>query len=186
MRFDKRFGPTALILVVLLPFYFGCTHNATFEKRGCFPTVCFTPGGDCTSIIVGEIEKAKKRILVQAYSFTSVPIADALVDAFHRGVKVEVILDKSQKGQRASMIDLLVDTGIPTYIDTQHSIAHNKIMVIDRTTVITGSFNFTKAAQEKNAENLIFLHAPALISRYTKNWMGHREHSQQIAVSGRL
>jgi phosphatidylserine/phosphatidylglycerophosphate/cardiolipin synthase-like enzyme len=44
---------------------------------------------------------------------------------------------------------------IPTYIDSKHTIAHNKIMIIDKATVITGSFNFTKAAEEKNAENLL-------------------------------
>jgi phosphatidylserine/phosphatidylglycerophosphate/cardiolipin synthase-like enzyme len=47
--------------------------------------------------------------------------------------------------------------GVSTYIDDKHAIAHNKIMIIDRGTVITASFNFTKAAEERNAENLLII-----------------------------
>jgi hypothetical protein len=76
-------------------------------------------------------------------------IAQALVDAHKRGVHVEIILDKSNRSKKYSAADFTFNMGIPTYIDAQHSIAHNKVMIIDKETVITGSFNFTKAA-EKN------------------------------------
>lgn len=144
-------------------------------------TVCFTPGGDCTRIIVKEIDQAQKTILVQAYSFTSAPIAKAILDASKRGVKVQVILDKSQKTQKYSSADFFIHTGVPTYIDSEHAIAHNKIILIDDKTLITGSFNFTKAAQEKNAENLLVLHDPALISLYKKNWQSHFQHSMVLS-----
>ena len=54
-------------------------------------------------------------------------------------------------------------------IDSQHAIAHNKVMVIDAETVITGSFNFTKAAEDNNAENLLVIHDKVLAERYAKN-----------------
>ena len=60
-------------------------------------TVCFTPGENCTDTIVQALGDAKRTILVQAYSFTSAPIAKALLDAHKRGVQVQVILDKSQR-----------------------------------------------------------------------------------------
>jgi phosphatidylserine/phosphatidylglycerophosphate/cardiolipin synthase-like enzyme len=71
------------------------------------PVVCFTPGQDCTGIIVDEISGAQQSILVQAYSFTSVPILAALKAAHARGVDVEVIVDKtsarvSKSGSRYS------------------------------------------------------------------------------------
>jgi phosphatidylserine/phosphatidylglycerophosphate/cardiolipin synthase-like enzyme len=59
-----------------------------------------------------------------------------------------------------------------------YAIAHNKVIVIDSETVLTGSFNFTKAAQEKNAENLLIIRDPALAAQYTQNWDTHRQHSQ--------
>ena len=61
---------------------------------------CFTPGEDCTGVIVSEIGTAKREVLVQAYSFTSPPIVKALADAKRRGVDVRVILDRSQTGQK--------------------------------------------------------------------------------------
>jgi phosphatidylserine/phosphatidylglycerophosphate/cardiolipin synthase-like enzyme len=103
-------------------------------------TVCFTPGGNCTDAIVQALGDAKRTILVQAYSFTSAPIAKALLDAHTRGVQVQVILDKSQRTEKYSSADFLANQGVPTMIDANHAIAHNKVMVIDGETVITGSF----------------------------------------------
>jgi len=121
---------------------------------------------------------AKSTVLVQAYSFTNSSIAKALVDAQKRGVRVEVILDKSQRTERYSEADFLAHSGIPVSIDAAHAIAHNKVMVIDSETVITGSFNFTKAAEEHNAENLLVLHDKELAARYADNWRKHRAHSE--------
>jgi len=112
----------------------------------------FSPNGGCTQAVVEALNAAKKTILVQAYSFTSVPIAKALVEAKNRGVDVRVILDKSQRTERYSGATFLANEGIPTFIDAAHKIAHNKVMVIDGQEVITGSFNFTKAAESGNAE----------------------------------
>jgi phosphatidylserine/phosphatidylglycerophosphate/cardiolipin synthase-like enzyme len=132
-------------------------------------TVCFTPGGNCTDAIVQALGGAKHTILAQAYSFTSAPIAKALLDAHKRGVQVQVILDKSQRSDKYSSADFLANQGVPVVIDANHAIAHNKVIVIDGELVITGSFNFTKAAQEKNAENLLILRDLALAAQYTKN-----------------
>jgi phosphatidylserine/phosphatidylglycerophosphate/cardiolipin synthase-like enzyme len=146
------------------------------------PTTCnweiyFSPHGGCTDAIIRELNKAKSTILVQAYTFTSAPIAKALLNAHKRGVKVEVILDKSQRTDKYSPATFFFNTGIPVKIDAQHAIAHNKVMIIDEETVITGSFNFTKAAEESNAENLLVVRDKKLAERYTKNWQEHEKHS---------
>jgi phosphatidylserine/phosphatidylglycerophosphate/cardiolipin synthase-like enzyme len=140
--------------------------------------VYFSPHGSCTDAIIKELNKAKSTVLVQAYSFTSAPIAKALFNAHKRGVKVEVILDKSQRTDKYSSATFLFNAGIPTKIDSKHAIAHNKVMVIDGETVITGSFNFTKAAEEKNAENLLVIRDKKLAERYTKNCEEHERHSE--------
>lgn len=147
--------------------------------------VCFTPGQNCTEVIVKTLSEARTSVYVQAYSFTSAPIAKALLDAHKRGVHVDVILDKSNRTARYSSADFLANQGVPTFIDAQHGIAHNKVMVIDEETVITGSFNFTRAAQEKNAENLIVIKDKALAARYNENWKGHRKHSDPFIGKGR-
>jgi phosphatidylserine/phosphatidylglycerophosphate/cardiolipin synthase-like enzyme len=68
--------------------------------------------------------------------------------------------------------------GIITYIDDRHAIAHNKIIIIDQETVITGSFNFTKAAEEENAENLLIIKSKELAKSYIDNWYNHKKHSE--------
>lgn len=139
--------------------------------------VFFSPRGGGTQAIVREIDSARTEILIQAYSFTSAPIAKALVSAHKRGVKVVALLDKSQRGRDYTSATFLAHAGIPVYIDNQHAIAHNKILIIDRDTVITGSFNFTKAAEEKNAENLLILRSGELAVLYLRNFDRHMAHS---------
>ena len=137
----------------------------------------FSPKGGGQQAIVDAIGQAKESVYVQAYSFTSSPIAKALLEAHKRGVTVEAVLDKSQKSAQYSGATFLKNEGIPVYIDAAHAIAHNKVMVIDGQTVVTGSFNFTKAAEEKNAENLLIIKDKGLARLYMDNWERHRGHS---------
>jgi phosphatidylserine/phosphatidylglycerophosphate/cardiolipin synthase-like enzyme len=140
--------------------------------------VYFSPHGGCTDAILSQINQAKTEILVQAYSFTSKPIARALIQAKKRGVKIIAILDKSNRTQRYSAAPCLKDMEIPVYIDDKHAIAHNKIMIIDNRVVITGSFNFSMAAETKNAENLLILDdLPDLTRAYRDNFQHHLSHS---------
>src|SRR6266436_2785823 len=151
--------------------------------------VCFTPGQDCTGLVVAEIDAAQGTIRVQAYSFTSTPILSALKAAHTRGVDVEVIVDKtsarlSKSGSRYSAATYLTNAGVPVWVDVRVSIAHNKVMVIDGTTVITGSFNFTASAQSRNAENLLAIRDPTLVAQYRANWESRRAVSVPYAGPG--
>ena len=142
--------------------------------------VYFSPNRGATTAVVDVLNAARSTVLVQAYSFTSAPIAKALVDAHARGVAVQVILDRKETGAKYSSADFLVHAGIVTLIDGAHAIAHNKVMVVDGDTVITGSFNFTTAAERQNAENLLVIHDRALAARYIDNWRAHAEHSSRF------
>ncbi len=140
--------------------------------------VYFSPHGGCTEAVVNEIDAAKTSILVQAYSFTSAPIAESLVEAHKRGVHIEVILDDSQQSEKYSSADFIAHAGIPLLIDAKHAIAHNKIIIIDGGVVITGSFNFTRQAEHANAENLLVIRDRAIAEKYAENWHVHAEHSE--------
>lgn len=140
--------------------------------------VYFSPRGGCANAIVQKIGEAKDSVFVQAYSFTSEPIAKSLADAKKRGVTISVILDRDQQNDQYSEANFLSRADIRTLIDGEHAINHNKVMVIDGVTVITGSFNFTMAAEEKNAENLLIIRDKALAQRYTENWYVHAAHSK--------
>ena len=123
--------------ILLVLFLAASRHAADIQ-------VFFSPKGGCTEAVVANLNKATNNVIVQAYSFTSVPIAQALVDAQKRGVKVRVILDRSQRTEKYTEADFLLHAGVPTWIDAKHTIVHNKIMVIDGKTILTGSFNLRK------------------------------------------
>lgn len=144
-------------------------------------TPCFTPGGDCTGLIVRQIEQAKSTLLVQAYSFTSPPIMQAMAQAKDRGVNVRVILDKSNEQPRYTGATYLTNHGIQVLVDHRVAIAHNKVMVIDDKHVITGSFNFTRAAQSSNAENVLVVADDAVLaSAYTASFNKRAEVSRPL------
>jgi phosphatidylserine/phosphatidylglycerophosphate/cardiolipin synthase-like enzyme len=138
-----------------------------------------SPKGGCTDAVVREINRAHRQVLVQAYSFTSKPIAQALIDAKKRGVHIEIILDKSNEQETYTELGYLAEHGLSPHIDAQHAIAHNKIMIIDRKTLITGSFNFTHQAEAENAENLLVIRGhPDLVKTYCAQFDVHKAHSQ--------
>ena len=133
--------------------------------------VAFSPNGGGAGLIIRTIGEAKKTIKVQAYSFTNADIAKALLDAHKRGVNVRVVLDKSQETEKYTSATFLANAGVPVRIDDDFAIAHSKIMILDEETVITGSFNFTKAAEERNAENVLVIRGNKELAKlYLQNW----------------
>lgn len=143
----------------------------------------FTPGDDAAGLIVRTVDAARAQVLVQAFSFTHREIADALVRAHDRGLDVEVIADRDQTElMESSAMQHLIESGLPVFTDADHSAAHNKVIIIDynakQPTLITGSFNFTFAAQYRNAENvLVFRGNPDLTKAFFDNWQQHRAHA---------
>jgi phosphatidylserine/phosphatidylglycerophosphate/cardiolipin synthase-like enzyme len=151
--------------------------SASLETPGT-TEVFFSPNGGATDAVVREITTAREEIFILAYSFTSKPIAVALLAAHKRGVKIIAVLDKRQRREKYSTAALISNAGIPVLIDTHHAIAHNKVMIMDRSTLITGSFNFTAAAEGKNAENLLVMKGnQPLVDQYLRNFEAHKEHS---------
>ncbi len=140
----KSIGPFFLFTVFILLFIPSLSYPLNLILNNTSVQVYFSPNGGAAEAIIQEIDQAKTEILVQAYTFTSQPIANALLSAHKRGINVQVILDKSQRSEKYTSASFMANVGIPTYIDDRHAIAHDKIMVIDRETVITGSFNFTR------------------------------------------
>lgn len=132
--------------------------------------VCFTPPSGCESLIAQEITKANNNIYVQAYGLTSKAIIHQLKAAKNRGVKVFILLDGGNLSDNNSIYKELKAAGLYVGIDKMPGIAHNKVMVIDKHKVITGSFNFTRAADTRNAENVLLIDDPNIASRYLANW----------------
>jgi phosphatidylserine/phosphatidylglycerophosphate/cardiolipin synthase-like enzyme len=172
--------PALLLALVAFLFSAGSCQASDLTLRDAQVSVHFSPNGGAQDAIVSAINKAQSSVRVLAYNFTNKPIAKALLDAHKRGVKVEVVLDKSQRDEKYTGGRFLDNARVPVFIDAEHAIMHNKVMIIDETTVITGSFNFTRGAEEKNAENVLVISSKELAAVYLENWRLHRGHSEKF------
>lgn len=127
---------------------------------------CFSPAGRCSSLIVREIQQVKKELLVAVYAFTSDELAAAIVQAKKRGVSVQVVIDREfdagnerSKGkfleaQKISVRRIAAIKSNPP--EKEAGLMHQKFAVLDRNTLLTGSYNWTHAADRLNDENLLF------------------------------
>jgi phosphatidylserine/phosphatidylglycerophosphate/cardiolipin synthase-like enzyme len=154
-------------------------EKTTISNNMGYVEIAFSPGGGITGMIVREIKNAASAIDIQAYSFTSVPIGDALAEAKKRGVKVRIILDKSDVREKEGCLPGFISAGIETRIDRAFAIAHSKVMIIDGRDVVTGSFNFTASAEKNNSENCIILHGnPEIAAAYEKDFTWRWENTE--------
>jgi phosphatidylserine/phosphatidylglycerophosphate/cardiolipin synthase-like enzyme len=142
--------------------------------------VYFSPDGGARSAIVAEIEKAQAEVLVAAYALTDDHITAALLAAAKRGVQVAVVLDRRQTKANHSTGPVLARAGVPTRVDRREPLMHQKVIVIDRSTTLAGSFNFSEAAQTRNAEVLLVVRDPAVAQACAENFQTHWMHSQDI------
>lgn len=140
------------------------SDHPTFE-------VAFSPNEGATQLVVKSINEAKQSIKLAAYGFTSKPVAEALIAAHKRGVVVQAVLDKSNNTAKYSAATFLSNMGVATRINSEYSIMHDKYIIIDGENIELGSFNYSKAAEEKNAENVLYIrHNHALAKSYADNW----------------
>ena len=150
-------------------------ENVNNFSEGAKWQTCFTPEHKCSETLIAEIAKAQESIFVQAYVLSSHEIADALVAAHKRNVEVRVLVDRAQISLDYSKIAFLDDNGVPVYVDVIASLAHNKVVLIDKKIVITGSYNFSNAAEHRNIENFIVIYDPKVAQSYLGSFAGRYE-----------
>jgi len=137
--------------------------------------LCFTPPKKhCAYLIAELIDKAESSIYMQAYGLTHPEIIRSLIQAKQRGLEVKVLLDRSNLKQKYSRLEELQQAGIEVSIDVVQGIAHNKVIIIDEFKTITGSFNFTVAADTRNAENVVIIEDKKIAKNYLLNWMNRK------------
>jgi phosphatidylserine/phosphatidylglycerophosphate/cardiolipin synthase-like enzyme len=149
-------------------------HGATFDLG-------FSPRQGALDTVLKGIAEARSEILVAAYSFTSKPIATALLEVHRHGIKVMVVADQKANSGRYSAVTFLANQGVPVRLNGHYAIFHHKFMVIDGKTLETGSFNYTAAAASKNAENALLLwDVPNLAAEYAREWQRLWDEAQEL------
>ena len=116
----------------------------------------------------GYIKKARTTLLICVFNLTNDVLADAVIERHKAGVKVRVISDDECCKNKGNDIQRLADAGIPTRTDDAIDYhMHNKFMLVDKTFLLTGSFNWTFQAGSNNQENLLVVDHPYYIDKYT-------------------
>ena len=121
--------------------------------------------------IIKNINQAEAFINIAMYIFTDREIALPLVNAQERGVKVRLYLDKEQVDYQYSQSRFLVQKGIKTRISTNNYIMHNKFAIIDNRILLTGSYNWTFSANNRNDENLLIIDDPEMIEIFQNQFI---------------
>ena len=127
----------------------------------------FCPEDKCADMVEDAISKANKSIRFMAYSFTHKGIANEIVIKNMSGVSVKGIIDSSSDKDAYEPMNNL---GVDARIDRKKGVMHQKVFIIDGETVITGSFNPTYSADDKNDENLLIIHDKAVASKYLEEF----------------
>ena len=129
--------------------------------------VYFAPDDGAARAVLRELERARSSIQVLAFSFTADPIGEALVAAHARGVQVRVVVEAARAERLGSEVGRLREAGIDLRLDNNSGNMHHKVMVIDGRTVITGSYNFSRSAEERNDENLVIVRDRATAAAFS-------------------
>lgn len=149
-----------VLLIINLLFIF--SFNALAEVK-----VYFSLYDDPESIIIEKIDNAKEFINIAMYTFTDREIAQAIIRAKDRGVDIKIYLDYSQVNAEYSKSRYFVNNAIEGIrISSNNYIMHNKFAVIDNKIVITGSYNWTASAGERNDENLLVIDDKNVVNKY--------------------
>jgi phosphatidylserine/phosphatidylglycerophosphate/cardiolipin synthase-like enzyme len=142
------------------------TPYPVLDLGGIIVECYFAPEDNVEKEIVAEVIAARTAIDFMAFSFTSEPIAKAMAARIAAGVAVRGYFEKRNAGSQYSRDDYLAAAGAAVYLDTNPHSMHHKVIVIDARTVITGSYNFSKAANTQNDENTLIIHDPDIAAQF--------------------
>ena len=177
VRKPKLFLPFILILICAVAVGFGIRYYKNRPK----PTtevaweVYFSEADGVDSPyslekrLVGRLGAAEARVDAALYDLDAVPVADALIEAYHRGVQVRIVTEADNIDD--SEIGRLREVGIPVVDDGDHQgLMHHKFIVIDERYVWTGSYNTTYNGAYKNNNNVILIDSAQLAYNFTQEF----------------
>lgn len=136
------------------------------EVDGTRLEVYFSPDDDPLLGILKALGEAREQVLVMAYTLTSDEIAALLLEKSQEGLDVRVVMEADQVRSTGNDFTRLQEAGVDALLDGNPYNMHHKVIIIDGEIVITGSYNFTRSAEERNDENLIIIRDEELAQEY--------------------
>ena len=166
MQYLKRNTRFSILTFLIIILYITISISTLAKTE-----VYFSLSDNPQKIIIKNINQAEAFINIAMYVFTNKEIALPLIDAQNRGVKVRIYLDRSQIESSYSVSRLLVQNGIKVRISTNNYIMHNKFAIIDNRLLLTGSYNWTFSANNRNDENLMVIDDPEIIEVFQNQFV---------------
>ena len=126
----------------------------------------FCPADHCEDRALHEIGAARSTLDIAMYSFTSRELFSGLEEAGRRGVRVRVVADYLQAASPSSVVPWLDGNGVQARAYQKGTTMHNKFAVIDGKTILTGSYNWSTNADERNRENMLIISGTEIAEAY--------------------
>jgi phosphatidylserine/phosphatidylglycerophosphate/cardiolipin synthase-like enzyme len=132
----------------------------------------FSPEVSIKESILKEMESTTSVLDLAIHEITSLDMAQALVKAKQRGVKVRVIADSKQANMKTSKITYLIQQGIPVKVlgGKEKGVMNHRFAILDGKRVLTGSFDWSEASLKWNYENILILHESEGVATYQKEF----------------
>jgi len=148
---------------------------STVEVGGTSIEVLFSPDTRVGERIAALVLGAQKSIYVMAFTLTLDPISEAILQRAGEGIDVQGLFDTGQSQNQGSDVARLAESGVDIMLDGNPRKMHHKVIIVDERIVITGSYNFSRNAEEKNDENVLIIHSPQLAAQYLQEFLRLRE-----------
>ena len=158
--------PEQEVLTWLLALSKALVRSQSSDGTGQRAEVFFEPGDDCSAVLRRLIEESRQSLRICVFTLTDNRVSDTVMAAHRRGVAVRIISDDDKSEDRGSDIWRFVEAGVPVRLDRLPDHMHHKFAVFDGLTAVTGSFNWTRGAADKNHENILLTDDPRLVRPY--------------------
>jgi phosphatidylserine/phosphatidylglycerophosphate/cardiolipin synthase-like enzyme len=162
---DTVFRTTTATTVVITTSTATTTVNIPSVRATCFSRV-----ERCDVLLISLINRANRSVYVAVYSFTRDSLAAALIYAKERGVEVRVVIERERAYEQGSEYPRLKSAGVDVRLDGNPNLMHHKFMVIDGYVVVTGSYNWSSAAEERNDENVVVIFDRDVAQRFVQEF----------------
>jgi len=163
MYIDRQFGPRSP----------ENTPNERLTINGVAVENYFAPEKELIPIIAEEVAKAQEEVLFMAFSFTNNELGETMIERAQHGVKIEGVFETFGSDTQYSYYPILKDVAAPNIMvrqDGNNYIMHHKVIIIDQSTLIFGSFNFSNSANDSNDENILMVHDPVFTSFFVEEF----------------
>lgn len=129
--------------------------------------VYFSPDDGVQQQLENLIRNAEHSIDVLAFSFTSDPLAEALIQRAASGIQVRIVMDEEQAASnQGGEYEHFLAEDLDVHLDANYGQMHHKVMIFDDKTVAFGSYNYSRSAEERNDENLLIIYDPSLAAAF--------------------